>query len=255
MEDKEAPAYYAVIPASVRYDKSLTPNAKILYGEITALCNDKGFCWASNTYFAELYDVTPQAISRWINLLSSLGYVKLEYEYNGKEVKQRRIYIKDVSINGLGVSIKSSRGINKKLNGYQQKVKENITYNNKKEYYTEIEDAYRAAFNEVIPNKEPIIDYGAVRKRQKTLLECITKDKIIQAINTAKKDAWIIDNGFSLLTILSNGQLNKLLNGKCSTQYKQKQEKKNCPACGKELTGLFCKHCMIQYNENMEELS
>jgi hypothetical protein len=36
---------------------------------------------------------------------------------------------------------------------------------------------------------------------------------------------------------------------------KQKQEKKNCPACGKELTGLFCKHCMIQYNENLEELS
>lgn len=36
---------------------------------------------------------------------------------------------------------------------------------------------------------------------------------------------------------------------------KQKQEKKNCPACGKELVGLFCKHCMIQYNENLEELS
>jgi predicted phage replisome organizer len=34
---------------------------------------------------------------------------------------------------------------------------------------------------------------------------------------------------------------------------KQKQEKKTCPVCGKELSGLFCKPCMIQYNEKMEE--
>lgn len=34
---------------------------------------------------------------------------------------------------------------------------------------------------------------------------------------------------------------------------KQKQEKKTCPVCGKELSGLFCKTCMIQYNEKMEE--
>lgn len=34
---------------------------------------------------------------------------------------------------------------------------------------------------------------------------------------------------------------------------KQKQEKKTCPVCGKELSGLFCMTCMIQYNEKMEE--
>ena len=68
-------AYYAIIPASVRYDKNITANAKLLYGEITALCNDKGFCWATNRYFAELYRVSKKTISIGINLLEKAGYI------------------------------------------------------------------------------------------------------------------------------------------------------------------------------------
>lgn len=32
---KPTPAYYAIIPAPVRYDNTLTDKAKILYGELT----------------------------------------------------------------------------------------------------------------------------------------------------------------------------------------------------------------------------
>jgi uncharacterized phage protein (TIGR02220 family) len=68
--------YYAIIPANVRYDQELTPNAKLLYGEITALCNEKGYCWAGNAYFSDLYKVTNRTITGWINSLEQKGYIQ-----------------------------------------------------------------------------------------------------------------------------------------------------------------------------------
>lgn len=94
MEEQQK-SYYAIIPANVRYDKDLAPNAKLLYGEITALCNEKGYCWASNQYFAELYGVSVLSIKRWVNSLVTKGYVyrTLTYKPNSKEVDKRILSI------------------------------------------------------------------------------------------------------------------------------------------------------------------
>ena len=89
----EKKSYYAIIPADVRYDKKLCANAKLLYGEITALCNEKGYCWASNDYFAQLYEKTEETVSRWISQLIKQNYINAEYIKRGFEITERRIYI------------------------------------------------------------------------------------------------------------------------------------------------------------------
>ena len=88
-------SYYAIIPANVRYDESLSPNAKLLYGEITALCNAEGYCWASNKYFADLYGVSIVSIKRWIKALIDNGYItsRLIYKEGSKEIDTRYIQI------------------------------------------------------------------------------------------------------------------------------------------------------------------
>ena len=78
MEDKKS--YFAVIPANVRYDNELPASAKLLYGEITALCNEKGFCWAKNEYFSELYQVSEKTIKRWIGALEKNDYISSKIE-------------------------------------------------------------------------------------------------------------------------------------------------------------------------------
>lgn len=143
MEEQQK-AYYAIIPANVRYDKDLAPNAKLLYGEITALCNEKGYCWASNQYFAELYGVSVLSIKRWVNSLVTKGYVyrTLTYKPNSKEVDKRILSIDGgIKIDTTSVqkcydpSIKNDTSSSIK-NDTDNNTSINNTFNNKKDVYT-----------------------------------------------------------------------------------------------------------------------
>lgn len=99
MNYEKQPSYYAIIPATVRYDERLKFAERLLYGEITSLIGKEGYCFARNSYFAQLYRVIPGTISRWISHLEKLGYIKVEIIKNDKkEIVERRIYITDISI-------------------------------------------------------------------------------------------------------------------------------------------------------------
>lgn len=116
----EQKSYYAVIPANVRYDPNLKDKAKLLYGEITALCNERGYCWATNEYFAKLYKVNKTTISRLIRNLIESGYIKshIIYKEGTKEIDKRYILLAQEGIDEI-----ANRGID-------EIAKENNTYIN-----------------------------------------------------------------------------------------------------------------------------
>ena len=119
---EEKPNYFSIIPANVRYDNELKPNEKLLYGEISALAQKDGMCWAKNSYFAKLYDVSNETISRWINHLRERGYISVQiiYKEGTMEIENRVI----------GIDKKINTPCEKNQYPIDEKVKDNNTSNN-----------------------------------------------------------------------------------------------------------------------------
>jgi hypothetical protein len=203
------PAYFATIPANVRYDTELTPNAKLLYGEITALCNKKGYCWATNKYFAELYGVSKKSISNWVKSLCDRGYIqsKVIYKEGSNEVENRYITILPHPIEEKfdTYGIKSDAPIEEKFtdnNTYN--TTSNITSNKKKERkqstYDAIlanvtDDSLRDLYYEYIKMrkliKSPMTDRALVMLINKVVqLEPNSIDRQKQLLETAIMNNW-----------------------------------------------------------------
>lgn len=94
-EDKcSKPSFYAVIPAVVRYDTTLTPNAKLIYAELSALASDRGYCWASNRAIANNYGFSKKTVSSLIGDLADRGYISIDVKRaHSGEVEMRKIWI------------------------------------------------------------------------------------------------------------------------------------------------------------------
>ena len=197
METPQNKGYIAIIPAVVRYDKDLKPNEKLLFGEISALMDAKGFCWASNKYFAELYDVAVETVSRWITHLVKKGYVKskIVYAEDGKTVLQRKLWailpVLDEDEDPIDEKIK---GIDEKIKTpIDEKVKENVTsneltrVNNKENIKRNSEPDEFEELWKLYPRKEGKKD--AYKAYKKAIKEGTTNEQIRQGIENYK--AWL----------------------------------------------------------------
>ena len=122
----EQPSYYSIITANVRYDNRLTDSEKLLFAEITSLSNKYGYCTATNSYFARLYEVVKETISRRISNLTKYGYLKVETVKDGKQIKQRKMY--PLTQSSIPIDVKINTPIDNSVNTpIDANVKENNT--------------------------------------------------------------------------------------------------------------------------------
>ena len=91
----DSPAFWAVIPATVRYDQSLSDKAKLIFCDISALQTAHGYCWATNDFFAQAYGITDRTVRNSIKALVDAGYVKKEVIRDEKthQVIKRKLWI------------------------------------------------------------------------------------------------------------------------------------------------------------------
>lgn len=168
---KEQPNYYAIIPANVRYDNDLIQGAKLLYGEITALSNQKGFCWANDMYFANLYKVSKKTIQTWLKSLEDKGYITREviYKEGSNEIVTRYIRLCAYPTNE-----KVHTPMHEKVRDNNTSI--NTTVNNT----NNIKILSRSKEQDYIPFKE-IIDYLNLKANKKFRATSADTKKLIKA--------------------------------------------------------------------------
>lgn len=139
MEEIDEQNFYCNIIMPVMDDPNLKDKAKLLYGRISSLAKSKGFCWASNVWFADKMNCDPNTISRLVSDLQDGGYITVEILK--KEGNKRRIWIDssyreknpDYLPNKENLSTKSKRPIyqNKDSLSTQQEIPiyQNVSHN------------------------------------------------------------------------------------------------------------------------------
>lgn len=91
VEETNNASWFVVLPHYILSDKDLSPNAKLIYAEISALTRESGFCWAGNKHFGDLLGIKVTQVSRLISQLSKKGYINIEINRNNGN--ERKIYL------------------------------------------------------------------------------------------------------------------------------------------------------------------
>ena len=71
---------YLKIPENIIMDKNISAREKILYGMISLMSHQHGYCYATNQFFADELHVTKRTITTLVSHLKSEGYIKVEQD-------------------------------------------------------------------------------------------------------------------------------------------------------------------------------
>lgn len=97
---------------------------------ISSLTAEKGYCYASNKYFSELFKVPEQTISRKLKILQDKGYITIEYKKKGCEITDRYIRLTKMLIDDYqkcySTINKNVKENNTSINNTSINIKENI---------------------------------------------------------------------------------------------------------------------------------
>lgn len=179
--------YFCVITADILYRKDLSPRQKILIAMISNLSNVKGYCWASNSHFAEALDCDERTIRREIGILEEkigLGRV-MNLDKDGKEYF--RVLILPEGLNKIkgdgqdspGDRTSTSGGARTATSAKKKRVKE------KKDTLPTVEKESSSLFNS--PEKSSAIYKLETRSNWDKILSKWITEESLQILNSVYK--------------------------------------------------------------------
>ena len=179
--------WVSVIPAEILYSKNLSDKEKLVYAVISNLTHEKGYCWASHRYIAELLNCSNVTISRAVSNLHKRNYIDVSLTKD-EDGTNRKIYL-TIAQTSNGLVKNDERAKRKQAvitidNLYTDKV----INPNGTELLSWINQTFNRKFN--------VIDSKKLNKR----LMKFGLEKIKKAIRNAYNDEYHKSNGFKYLT-------------------------------------------------------
>ncbi|KST87640.1 Phage replication protein [Lactococcus lactis subsp. lactis] len=160
---EQSTKFFNQIPVPIIEADDLNDFEKLLFSEIYTMANSFGSIFPSNAYLAKRYGKTKVTISNTLSKLKDKGYIKLEYQYSGKEIEKRFIY---PSLNKLNGGIKENFNTPKRnlYEGIKENFKDNISSNksinilnnnisDKSDKESDLEDRFNNLWK-IYPNKK-----------------------------------------------------------------------------------------------------
>lgn len=159
---------FSVIPTEVMINKEISSTAKIVYGLISSLTNEKGYCWASNKYLGDLVGKEERQISNIVSKLCKIGLLNSEVEDN---------YKRKLTLTGKIATQKNARGVAKKcVGGSKKMLHNNIIEKDKDNIYIADESA-----------NDNLIENFSENKTKTTLKDLYGKFGLPEKVKTVTK--------------------------------------------------------------------
>lgn len=114
------------MPRIILNDQTCSQTDKLVYGMINSLSNNKEYCYASNSYFANQLSVKEKTISNSINNLKRKKYIDVKFINS-----QRRIYLNETIVSKENSKVLEKNEDKNIVKNYQYKRKEYTRNNNK----------------------------------------------------------------------------------------------------------------------------
>ena len=157
---------------SVLRDNRLTFLERLLLIHIISLCKENNYCWVTNRYFSDIYNVTTVTISRSISNLATFGYIKTEYDNTSTNNPKRIIKLSEV----LNIKLKSIK------ENYNTSYKQNFKQYNNKLNKREDSIYYKDEFGIEYWHGEPIESKEATKEEQEEM------EKMLESFKEMEED-------------------------------------------------------------------
>jgi hypothetical protein len=181
---------WGILPNKIARDKEISAFAKVLYVEISSLCASKGYCWANNRYFADLFGKTQTTISTSISQLEK--YLTIKDGASG----DRKIYIPLKKFKSTFKKIERTP-----LKKFKGNLKENLKDNNinnntKNNINNKLEiNSLLKKFEQIDLKNKNYYNNTTQRKACEFLLKEYGEEKVVKVINFYLKAKQIQENG------------------------------------------------------------